>query len=639
MAELKILIIDDNPADINLIVRYFDKFEQLKPVLTTTNSSYEGVKLWNLQKHEIIIVDYLLGHENGIDLITKLKNLGCRSEFILLTGYGNEAIVTEALRIGVSDYLNKAQLSAQVLQKTIYHLINKIESDLKIKKTESKLSYILEKTGTGLVIMDEKGTILETNDFFLSMIGINSKDNILGRKLNEWTLNDEQDLIVNILDKCKNEGSFTDFETTFQKTDGQLVHTSISGLNEPEMGKNTVFAICRDITERKKYEQELNNAKMKAEEADRLKSAFLANMSHEIRTPMNAIIGFADLLARPQLTDEERQNYSKIVQKSGNNLLNIINDIIDLSKIEIGHINIQNINFKAKNLMVELYSTYSSLINKEILLICDNLSEQDGPTLYSDPLRIKQIMVNLIDNAIKFTQKGSIIFGYTSKENELVFYVKDTGIGIPKDKRELIFERFRKLDNDPHKYHRGTGLGLTITKKLAELLNGRLWIESELGKGSSFYFSIPVKNEPEIAPYPPFDSNYRKSLAGIDLSHKTILIVEDQENNFLLLENLLKPSNVNILKAHSGKESVSIIKDNTPVNLILMDIRMPDMDGVTACKLIKTIKPEIPVIAQTAFAMKGDEDNFLEQGFDDYIPKPIKTEELFRKVLYYIRKT
>jgi PAS domain S-box-containing protein len=633
---VKILIIDDNPADSNLLKRYFSKLDNWEVQLTITSNSDDGVKRYNAENQEIIIVDYLLGNDNGIDIIKKYKDLGFRAEYILLTGYGSETVVTDALRAGASDYLNKSALTSQVLDKTLRHLHQKIESENKIKKTESKLSYILEKTSTGLVIMDENGIILEANDSFLNMVGINSLDVLVGRKMTDWSSTESAKTTADAIAECKENQAVTDVEITFEKPGGQDSYILMNALLERENEENKIFAICRDITERKLYEKQLKDAKIKAEEADKLKSAFLANMSHEIRTPMNAIVGFADLLGRAELKDEERETYIKIIKSSSNSLLGLINDIIDLSKIEVERININKIEFSLQTVLLELYSSYSSETEENVQLIFDNQDETDSIRLTTDPLRFKQVFTNLIDNALKFTDKGTVNFGYSIKsKSKIQFYVKDTGIGIPKSKQEIIFDRFRKLEEDSSKLYRGTGLGLTISKKLIELLGGRIWLESEQNQGATFYFDLPLnknfksekKEKESLAPI---------TIEDIDWKKNTVLIVEDEDLNYLFLEKLLKPTKIKIHRAQTGIEAIQLSKDKSGIDIILMDIKLPELDGIEATKEIKKIHPEIPIIAQTAFAMKGDEEKFMEAGCDDYISKPLKAEKLLNKLNHYL---
>jgi len=636
--KLTILIIDDNPADSNLLIRYLSKIETTFFNISCASTSDEGIKLWNEKKPDIIFVDYLLGHENGIEIIKKFKEIGCKSEFVLLTGFGNEEVVAEALRVGASDYISKSNLSIQSLEKTFWQISARIEADQKIRRTESKLSYILEKTSTGLLAMDSYGNIISANESFLNMLGIYSEDDIIGRKAYDLVSLESQKLLISAIEKNKEGGIVPEFEITIEKPNSKKAFILFNTLYEEDNGKQTIFAVCRDITERKLYEQELKEAKIKAEEADKLKSAFLANMSHEIRTPMNAIVGFADLLGRKELGQEDKDKYVSIIKSSSNTLLNIINDIIDLSKIEVGQVNLAISDFNLNQLLIELLSLYKSINNSETQLIYENIDDQKEIYVKSDPYRIKQVMVNLLDNAYKFTESGKIIYGFRVFDQEIMLFVEDTGIGIPIDKQDLIFDRFRKLDQNTNKFYRGTGLGLTISKRLINLLSGKIWVESEEGKGSKFCFTIP-DNTAVSTPTVKFAVSQPEFTSKIpDFTNKSILIVEDEENNFFFFQNLLKPTKARILRASTGNEAVEIVVSGINLDLILMDIRMPEMDGLTATKLIKEINHRIPVLVQTAFAMKGDKEEFLSQGCDDYITKPINSKELFAKLKQLILK-
>ncbi len=632
---LKILIIDDNPADLNLLKRFFEKMPDANIELTTVVTSEEGFKQCNLIKHDILIVDYLLGNENGIDVIRKFKEIGCKSEFILLTGYGSESVVTDALRAGASDYINKSNLSVQILEKTLRHIKQKIASEKKIKKTESKLSYILERTYTGLATLDEHGNILDANDSFLKMVGINTIENIIGRSMLDWSAESCKNDITEAINQCKSEGAIVDFETIFEKPNGNSTNVLINALLETEQGTEKIFAVCRDITDRKSYEHKLKQAKIKAEEADKLKSAFLANMSHEIRTPMNAIIGFADLLSQPNLGNPEKDDYLGIIKSSGNNLLNLIDDIIDLSKIEVEKVKIQKTNFTIREVMLDLLSKFGRQKLSCIELVYDNQEKDYDVQIYTDPYRYKQIMNNLLDNALKFTDSGFINFGYLIKEdNKIEFYVKDTGIGISNDKQEIIFDRFRKVEDNNAKLYRGTGLGLTISKSLTELLGGEMSVESELEKGSHFKFTLPYAKK-QLAKYTNEDSPEKISINELSWKNRKILIVEDEDLNFLFLDKLLNTTGIEVIRAITGIEAINAVKNNT-VDIILMDIKLPEMDGITATREIKKTNPEIPIIAQTAYAMKGDREEIMEAGCDAYIAKPLKVENLLAKIHSYL---
>jgi len=378
--------------------------------------------------------------------------------------------------------------------------------------------------------------------------------------------------------------------------------------------------------------REFTRQKEKAIRSDKLKSAFLANMSHEIRTPLNAIVGFSRLLSSGK-DSSDTQKYNTIIQKNSDNLLRLINDIIDLSKIEAGDMEMQYSDFDIYEIFIELQEYYSLELEKrgksDILL--DYSIPEDITAIHSDAFRIKQVLSNLLDNAIKSTEKGEIIFDLVKKDDRLLFTVSDTGSGIKAEDQERIFNQFTKLDYlDPES--EGTGIGLAIVKHIAELLKGEIWLESTEGEGSSFYFSIPSITPARISkPAPkPLDL----STPADDKSVKQILVVEDEQSNYLLLETMLELLGIEYHHVTNGIDALAYVKKSRNVSLILMDIKLPLMDGYETTREIKKINPGIVIIAQTAFAMLGDKEKALEAGCDDYLPKPLdlnKLQELIKR--------
>lgn len=386
--------------------------------------------------------------------------------------------------------------------------------------------------------------------------------------------------------------------------------------------------------ERTKIFEDLVQAKLKAEESDRLKSAFLANMSHEIRTPMNAILGFLSLLKEPRFDEEQRAEFIDVVNKSGHRLLETINDIIEFSKIEAGQIEINHEEVDLSEIIHNYYQLFLPQVREKGLIL--NLSEnipEGQARVYADRHKLEGVLINLINNAIKFTNKGSIEIGYYLKDNEVVFYVKDTGIGIPEDRQKVVFDRFVQADLEITRPHEGSGLGLSIAKAYVEALGGSIWLESIPGTGSTFYFSIPgVHYEKKKK----VQDKYVDEHSVPKLPNLTILVAEDDDMGFYFLQTIFNKEGIHTLHATTGEEAIELFRSHNDIDLILMDIKMPGMGGLEATKTIKKEKPEMPVIAVTAFALPGDKEKILRSGCDEYISKPFKKEEILEVMQRYV---
>ncbi len=381
--------------------------------------------------------------------------------------------------------------------------------------------------------------------------------------------------------------------------------------------------------------RELIEAKDKAEESDRLKSSFLANLSHEIRTPLNAILGFSTLLGEKEITDKEREEYNMIIQSSSNTLLDLISDILDISKIEAGQLQLDIREVSLESVINDMVGIFDMFMrrqdigsNKPVQLkvaIEKNILKNH---IITDRLRLIQILSNLISNAIKFTREGYIEVGCTQQPHAemLEFYVKDTGVGIKEEHQELIFERFRKVEEDRSQLHRGTGLGLAISYQLVNLLGGSIYLTSKVGEGSTFYFTIPfIKSD---SSYPPVQRNRLTDILP-DFKNQIILVAEDEMMNFNFMEKLLKKARAKVIHAVNGKQVVQILQYRNDISLILMDIKMPVMDGVETLHAIRKMNFRIPVVAQTAYALADEIVKLKNEGFDDYIAKPIHPEYLY----------
>ena len=404
---------------------------------------------------------------------------------------------------------------------------------------------------------------------------------------------------------------------------------------------SSFVAVKEDITEKKKMIEDLVIAKEKAEESDRLKSAFLANMSHEIRTPMNGILGFTNILSNTDIDNSERQKYTAIINKSGKRLMNTINDLIDISKIEAGQMELVKTETSINKMFDELYDVFShEAADKELSLTPLPTSSNTEATVLTDNSKLYGILTNLINNALKYTDKGSISFGYTFKDDFIEFYVKDTGIGVPKNRQQAIFNRFEQADIADKRAFQGSGLGLAISKAYVKMLGGKIWLESEEGVGSTFYFTLPYNTEKKTKNN--IQTKNSEDLTYTEMPKLKILIAEDDEASEMLISIIVKDFCTEILKAKTGKETIEICRNNPDINLILMDIQMPEINGYEATHQIRQFNKEVIIIAQTAFALSGDYEKALAAGCDDYITKPINKKlllELISKLTNSNKKT
>lgn len=502
------------------------------------------------------------------------------------------------------------------------------------KKAEEELNKIFTLSADLICIVTFKGEILKVNPAFERALGFKQEE-FMEKTLFDFIHPDDMERTVNIVkEKLKHNESTISLENRYMCKDGS--YKWFSWISQPLYDKDIAFSIARDITSNKFYEKELIKAKEKAEESDRLKSAFLANMSHEIRTPMNGILGFSKMLEENLLV-EKRKQYINYVHSSVNQLLSIINDIIDFSKIEAGQLGININEFDLNNLIEDLYAQFESERVAQgksnlVLSFSKRLDDSDCH-IRGDVVRIKQVLSNLLSNAIKFTHEGKVEFGCELVNNEKVkIFVKDTGVGISKSKRNIVFEKFRQEDESFTRQYGGTGLGLAISKGLIELMGGEIGVKSDKNKGSLFYFTIPyIRSEQISKEVPVIDSDEE-----YNWSDKTILIVEDDLMGCEYLKEIMEPTNVKILLVENGLEAINIVKSNKAINLVLMDLRIPKMDGYTATTEIKKLYPELPVIAQTANALPEDRIRAEKAGCDDFITKPIKRQEFLLTVNRYI---
>ncbi len=518
-------------------------------------------------------------------------------------------------------------------------ITSRIKAQEKINMLAQTIMNILE----CISITDINDKIIYVNPALLETYGYEENE-IIGMDISILRSPSVQEDLSKEIYNCTLSGGWQGEIKNIRK-DGQEFPISLStAIVHDNNGQPVAFVgVANDITERKVAEQDLINAKEKAEESDRLKTSFLANMSHEIRSPMNAILGFIRIIKDEEDLSENGKQYIDLISGSGAQLISVIEDILDTSKIQANQLRLSVREFDLNALLTNLFNNFSSQAKSRsktnTILLPPTLPNPSPFLINSDDLRIRQIITNLLSNALKFTPKGIIEFGYSmiiDDENPVIqFFVKDTGIGLAPDKLTLIFERFRQADDSYTRMYGGSGLGLAISKGLVELLGGKIWVESKESKGSTFFFSLPLKSLL-------VDSNKRSinkisekqinRVEGLDWSDKTIFIVEDIVDIQYFLKRVLARTGANFLFASSLSEARAIFSNSSKIDLVLLDIRLPDGDGYSLCTEFKGLHPKIPIIAQTAYAMQGEKEKSASFGCDDFITKPIDADLLYLKI-------
>jgi len=612
-------------------------------------------------------------YQNVINHIRFFNNSNCENETIEFKITDAEGIVKNC-KSTLEVIFNSVNVP-QKLHGTIQDITELKQSQEELKQRNEQLRVIFETVNAGIVLISQDGLVTFANQKMADMFGC-SMEYLINSPISNYIFN--EDLVYfleNMNSLIQNGKDIINHECRYIRERNLIFWCSFSGQAIRSQNSDFVAAVgvIYDITSFKDTETELHQskellqqqndqylqlnqeltlsnmriqkinselivAKEYAEKADRLKSAFLANMSHEIRTPMNAIMGFAQLLNNEMLVQEKRKKFVFLINKRCQDLLNIINDILDISKIESNQISIYETKGDLNQLIDDIMQNYSSLSDysphKQVEFNSIKGISGKKVIIKADFERLIQIFNNLIGNALKFTEKGFINFGYSISEDGFIkFFVSDSGIGIPKDKVQIIFDRFRQAEEtfEARKYG-GTGLGLSIAKGLIELMGGKIWVESEYGNGSNFYFTIPFKPEHLL-----LESNIKINKTEYAWTSKKILIVEDDAYNIQYISEILNLTQVQFEVAICAKDAMALFIEKSDFELILMDIRLPDINGFELTKMMKAINPDCFIIAQTAYATDDDKMRSISAGCNDFIAKPIDADKLLRIIDQYFK--
>lgn len=535
----------------------------------------------------------------------------------------------------------RAQLvrNAQGRIEQIYGVMMNISAEVKARKQlqrfELKHQAILESASDRIAILSPEGQLVYANSHFFSNLGI-SREEYFSSQLDDFLHPDDREKHLRALQEVIHTG-YLSYEYRIIHQNGTCLHmqNKLSLLKDENGNTEGILSINRDITKIKEYEQQLIHSRSKAEESDRLKSAFLANMSHEIRTPLNGIIGFSKLLSGSQVFDEKKKLYSDIIERNSQQLLSLISDIIDIAKIESNQLKISVEVMNLNDLLDEIYQIFANDLRihdeKQVILELQKDLPREKAFIRADRLRIAQLFNNLLSNALKFTYKGIIQFGYRFSGSDFLFFVSDTGIGIDTEMQELIFQPFRQEDESMTRKYGGTGLGLAICKKLVLLMDGKMWLESEKGKGSIFYFRLRLPLSNPVSGSLPVSTAKNFVWPG-----KLILIVDDNKDILAYMNEIFSQTEAKVILAESGEEAIEICNWAEKIDLVLMDIQMPAMDGFKAIREIQKLNPDLPIIAQTAYAMAGDDKKCLQAGCVAYISKPVDAQKLFQLISAFL---
>ncbi len=626
--DLYILMLEDDPMDADLNRAQLLLLEEYNCIIDWVTDKESYLKALHTCP-DLVLSDYSLPQYNGLEALKDLNDQKLLIPFIFVTGTINEETAADTIKAGAWDYVVKDRLFRLPLAiRSVLKLKKEKVNTLKAEALNRKLSMAVEQSPAHIIITDFNGRIEYVNTRFTEVTGYLPGE-VIGKDPRVFIPGEYIDENFSLFWDNLKAGQSWRGEAQSRRKDGTYFWESISiSPLKDENGEITHFVtIKEDVTQRKLMEQKIITALDQAERSDKLKEVFLQNLSHEIRTPLNAIVGFSSLLNENDIDAQLQKEYKTIVMQSSQQLLSIVSDILTVSKIQTGQEELIIKPCSVNNIMDSLKVLFQQRVEAKGLAFNLKSGLDDSmPFILTDETKLVQILTNLLNNALKFTHQGFIELGCWIEGESVNFYVKDTGIGIAGEYHESIFERFRQADNSITASYGGTGLGLSISKSFAEMLGGVITVKSRLGHGATFTLSIPYKcaeiTYKEKVPEKPPVANKKT----------TILVAEDEEFNYQLIEAFLAGHGYVLLKARNGKEAIDVCQRHPEISLILMDIKMPEMDGQTALSEIRKFNADVPAIAQTAYSLEHEKQQFLANGFNDYISKPLKREVLLEKI-------
>jgi len=635
--KVKVLVIDDEELiRLNFSCCLEDAGYQ---VITAADGS-EGLALFSSEQPDIVLTDLRMPKMDGIAFIEQARLINADIPLIVISGFGTVHDAVEAIRKGAWDYLTKPVQHPDEFDHVIKRNLQRAQLNIEGRNHHRRLEemvaerthelqftrFSVERASDAIFWVRPNGSIVDLNQAACTALGY-TRQELLGMTIADIDTNFSAEQFTEQFEAVKQAGAIT-FESVHRTKEGRLIPVEVAANYVQFDGQDYNCGFVRDITERKRYEAELEQARIAAEGANRAKSEFLANMSHEIRTPMNGLLGMAQLLRFTELTPEQ-QEYLDTLEQSGKNLITLLGDILDLSKIEAGRMEVECSAFSLRRVINEVVANQKGrIIDKKLKLVLD-LPEELPDLLAGDSLRLKQVLLNLLGNAIKFTQQGSItvvasLLSEQGADVVILLEVRDTGIGIPQAVQHRLFTPFVQADSSTTRDYGGSGLGLAICKRLTELMGGTIRLASEEGNGSSFFVELPfIKAKQEVLEKPADAVLSPEALFARPLQ---VLVAEDNDLNARTLQTMLTKLGHQPLVVENGEQTLDKWRERS-WDCILMDIQMPVLDGRLTMATIRqqerVLGGHTPIIAVTAHAMPGDHERLLAEGFDGYISKPI----------------